>query len=1634
MADPQLSQRLQSPQLWEKALGQLEPGVKARLMQVTGGRGNIVAALIKTVNEKRQLCIRRQYKFKTPSGRVVIIRDLLEKMAKWLDRFKGAVDAAVQYDPAHAALPWAAVRFILQIALDDIQAHGSIFEAVESFTRMMGRCAKVEELHLDKTNAATVFLEEALTRLYASILSALATALKYFDRSHAARLFTVIIEPSVLDTLEDQEQEVLKLVSLLDSETIKRLDQQFQRVMDTSTMIKVSMSQTRSVDCLAWLSGTRVHDHHRSISAAKIPGSCTWIFEQETYRTWLGDSSSSVLILQGIRGCGKSVLMSAIIDSLRERTPASTTPSVPCAFFYCAYLMTEPDRSSPDAILRSIIRQLAVVAVDESTCTIDEKLWKLYSQKLDAAQPDKINLPVLTCEECYSLLLEMTLTNPAYLVIDAVDELSDKARAVLLDMEADDLPTSDDGPIASFHSYAALHWWDHVRKSGDKDSLEGPTNSIMFEFVFDGNEPEISLAFYLWIDWMHLYAEALPIYHARKRLFGALWSTEGQPIFTASQFGLTALMRKYLEANNDIDVDTTNVIGHTGFYLAAAGGHTEIVRILHERNANAHIRCGWLGSPLQAACFHGKIETARLLLELGASARAEAKFSNALEAACRGNRPEVAQMLLEQGSVLETEDDFEAAVRWSTETGLEAVVDWLLKFAKPKSRPSAADQATHMATTAIKRGSIRNLKRLLAMNSGAEQVAPRDGIAIASYYGHVEMIEYLHELGLSLDVEGPYGSPLRSACLAGNEAAARLLISWGVDVDTRGEKGHALQAAAMQGHTRLVLLLISEGADVNTGIDRSDEPDPLGTPLEAASYYGNSTVVDILLKAGASPGAGGYFKDAMHAAIEGNQSAVAVHLLQAGYKVEKSLFGTGPAALMNPLGSKRMAELVASKVQRTEASPYDAKCYVWLTGDDEGGELNTVSIAFTGYISACISGNPKVALLFMQGFHGKNLSNSQKLQGWIAAAIKKRDKTLMAILSHIEWMFITELDRGLLQDAFVIASANGNIEAARMIYSHAFADEAQDTKQSVLAMGLMAACFQLSREGVILCIQLGADVNAIISISNEICQRYAAFIDYSDDDSDPRGKVLDRYLSDKRLSSGLFTSTQAVLGQFYKDTRVWQSTVFNVCNTFLRTFNESNTLSHINLESGVPFSIDEEEEEEEDEKEEEDEEESLYIRESGQEARIMQLLIDAGLNLEPSGLHRPMKDMQALFLWSLPCWVKSRSEILRRLDWTAEKAVKSLNGGIRDLILQLFRCRPSLRAQGIEFAMWLIVASAAGDKVMLDVLVDKGVSVNSTLATFNAINAAATMGHLSVVKKLHEAGALIVYDEASLRRVFSGNHVEVFEYLQENGLQADWSETRHCLVCEALDHGSMSIMKRLVDTTTQLHDHTLALIKICGRDKHSSDQVQMIQYLVDKKANLRLDGTRQVGYASLSTSPLIEACSASNIELVKFLLAHGADVGMPVQHGELNGRLDLYASTPLIAAAGLGNLQIVRILLENGADPNQVCRYSVSNWSTSTTPLSQACKNGRKAVVKELLSLDGLSTDSAQFSDAIACAMAARRGQKEMLELLLKRYFRSGMDEGVMRKALEKVPKWKPELVDVLLEYSPSDIVAEFDT
>ena len=76
-----------------------------------------ITYLLNQVKAAEEECKGRQWRYKRSNGKgeSVIIRDILSKLVKWIERFKQIGDAAVQYDPIHAALPWAGVRFLLEV-------------------------------------------------------------------------------------------------------------------------------------------------------------------------------------------------------------------------------------------------------------------------------------------------------------------------------------------------------------------------------------------------------------------------------------------------------------------------------------------------------------------------------------------------------------------------------------------------------------------------------------------------------------------------------------------------------------------------------------------------------------------------------------------------------------------------------------------------------------------------------------------------------------------------------------------------------------------------------------------------------------------------------------------------------------------------------------------------------------------------------------------------------------------------------------------------------------------------------------------------------------------------------------------------------------------------------------------------------------------------------------------------------------------------------------------------------------------------------------------------------------------------------------------------------------------------------
>ena len=102
--------------LWLKAYDTLDESTKKNLAYDTNNKSVIARTALRVAQDKRQLCIQKQWKYTKANGRVIILRDVVEKVIAWLDKFMKIGDLAMQYDALHAALPWAAVRFVLQVS------------------------------------------------------------------------------------------------------------------------------------------------------------------------------------------------------------------------------------------------------------------------------------------------------------------------------------------------------------------------------------------------------------------------------------------------------------------------------------------------------------------------------------------------------------------------------------------------------------------------------------------------------------------------------------------------------------------------------------------------------------------------------------------------------------------------------------------------------------------------------------------------------------------------------------------------------------------------------------------------------------------------------------------------------------------------------------------------------------------------------------------------------------------------------------------------------------------------------------------------------------------------------------------------------------------------------------------------------------------------------------------------------------------------------------------------------------------------------------------------------------------------------------------------------------------------------
>ncbi len=99
--------------LWDFAASHLSDKDKACIDFTSTAK---LDELLAAVHNKKHECQQKQWTVERgPERTAIVLRDVFTKIATWVEKFVECGDCAAQYDPGHAALPWAAVRFLLKV-------------------------------------------------------------------------------------------------------------------------------------------------------------------------------------------------------------------------------------------------------------------------------------------------------------------------------------------------------------------------------------------------------------------------------------------------------------------------------------------------------------------------------------------------------------------------------------------------------------------------------------------------------------------------------------------------------------------------------------------------------------------------------------------------------------------------------------------------------------------------------------------------------------------------------------------------------------------------------------------------------------------------------------------------------------------------------------------------------------------------------------------------------------------------------------------------------------------------------------------------------------------------------------------------------------------------------------------------------------------------------------------------------------------------------------------------------------------------------------------------------------------------------------------------------------------------------
>ncbi|KAH7154419.1 ankyrin repeat-containing domain protein [Fusarium sp. MPI-SDFR-AT-0072] len=923
--------------LWDQAFNSLSADLKTSLGQAATHKRDILAAALEAAENRKATSLRKRWKFKRSNGEVVIVRDVLEKIAKWIDPFKAVGDAAV----------------------DGSGPRGGV------------------SYHI----------------LYTEVLTYLAQTIAFFSQSTAVRLAKSVFwtGDDGIQKILSSEDEVLKLVKLQDTSDLRFIEKTVLRLRDQINNNTKRIEEEDYMKMISWLSTLPFPIQHETISEPRTPNFGRWLLQHEVYRNWCESSSSSTLWIHGITGSGKTNLFSVIVDSYlppglrtQNRLPShtSTVSKAKGQSDIRDFLYSDFQRRSKSAVLQGldlprlsrkdcIDRIVQVAREDPITILLDgveqveDESCDLLLQSLSDIMSRAENVVKVFITSRNSSDIPSSLPTAKEIIVTADQVHDDMSRFITWRIDDAKLigrlspNTKSCLTKALLNGAGEMFLWVHrqiqqLRKVKNEDDLLPAlrTNILSdldkiyendLEQILGSGDTSRQLAIqtFSWLLYMKApltheallaaiatasigntliakLSDLLIIQSEKKQVKGFFYAAT----HWAGQFESSKVVKKeekllqdmlsFLFEDEDYDVshsfeawleiakqiatllprdhpmkpalDAIPNETSSPLFLAAVFGIDGLLTFLSESESDID----WdqrndLGhTALYLAVATGHLSTVTSLIEKGAELNVECgAYGSPLHVACFRGYQEILERLLQNGASPKCGSKFQSAIQASSQGGHEDIVLYLIGDGATIDFEEDYEQAIQMAT---EYGFIKVIDQLLKPEFKRfmdKETPDKIKMRLTKAIKGGQMFVLQRQLSkASSDAKSTFPKDaVAIAALNGHTDIVKYLLEQGLDIEAEGQFGTPLHSACLMNHKSTVEELLQRGANVNT-------EERKGNALYVAAVKGHADIVRILLEDGADiHQKRGFSGTALQAAAYYGHKLVVEMLLDAGGNV-----------------------------------------------------------------------------------------------------------------------------------------------------------------------------------------------------------------------------------------------------------------------------------------------------------------------------------------------------------------------------------------------------------------------------------------------------------------------------------------------------------------------------------------------------------------------------------------------------------------------------------------------------------------------------------------------------------------------------------------------------------------------------